>query len=666
MDARDGAERSHRRTGDSPSPPVALAEVCAASGDDRSASGTDLRHHRLLWCSGGTLQVRIGRRSTLSRSPSAVWLPAGLPFVASAPTGLWTARFVASTCPSDWNRSAVLRLDDVTLPILGHLGEHPTGPGAAELTAAVVEHLSAAFISTASVLTLPRDPRALEVAEALLADPANPWELAGWAAEVGTSERTLRRTFREETGLTFARWRTRVRMQAAMGLLEDGRSVDETARRCGYRSTPSFARAFRAETGSSPSQFAGRDAGGPGRPEQLVWPDPRRGWPLRIDDLHEAAPALDRLRRLDEGDPMFRSAVRGPLLVAAALLVLAACGDGDDADDTAAAEPTSTTGESAETTTTTIEPAETTTTADEAGGGTTRLITDATGREVEVPLDPQRVVAINWPRTGVMLTSLGFQPVGVSGGSPDSWREQMAATLGETEVDLDAIEYLGATPPNYEAIAATDPDLIFSLPGDDEMNDQLSQIAPTVVIETDAWPEALDGERLMAELVGRTEEFDRRLAEYEGRIEAVRAAIGDRIDSLTYTYMDHYLGEENYIYSVDGLGDWFPGPIVFRDLGIAPEPAMLDAVGEEYFLLLSLERLPDVGADLIFVGTENGDSGIGEQTSTFLDTTPAAAADQVFEVDQVAWGYTSLSRLSSVLDDVERLLLDRELLDVVE
>lgn len=648
-------------------PRPALVDVLAAPEDDPRAGRVDLRHHRLVWCGTGTVQVRVGRRTLLARSTSAVWLPAGVRFEATATAGSWTARFAVERCPNGWQRVTTLALDEVTLSILTHLGRQPSDPAAPHLSAAAVEQLAVAFDSTAAVVTLPSDPRAREVAEALLADPANPWELSGWAAEVATSERTLRRAFRRDTGLSFVQWRARVRMQAAMGFLDEGRSVDDTARRCGYRSTPSFARAFRAETGSSPSEYAAHRAAAD-RQDRL-WPNRHGCWPIGIDDLHEAPTAQHLLRALDEGGLMFRSAVRGPLLLAAALLVLAACGD-SDAEDTDAttsssadAAPATTVGSE---TTTTAPPTTAAATPDESQEIPTRIITDTTGREVELPVDPQRIVAINWPRTGVMLASLGGQPVGVSGGSPDTWREQMAATLGETEVDLDAIEYLGATPPNYEAIAAADPDLIFSIPGDDEMNDRLMQIAPTVVIDTDAWPEAIEGERLVADIIGRTEEFDRSLRAYEDRIEEIRTSLGDQLEDLTYTYMDHYVGEENYIYSVAGLGDWFPGPVVFRDLGIEPEAAMLDAVGEEYFLQVSLERLPDVGADLIFVGTETGESGIGEQTATILGTTAAGAADQVFEVDQVAWGYTSLNRLSTVLDDIERLLLGRELADVVE
>ena len=657
---------------------VVAADVGTMSTCHGPIPTVDLAHHRLVWAPGGILDATVGDRCILTRPPTGLWVPATAPLLVGTRHDVIAARFLASTCPASWSRVADLALDEITLTVLARTGG-PLPPGRRHhLVSAAIDDIAATFERSAVSLPLPRDAQARLVAEALIEDPASPWQLADWAVEFGTSERSLRRSFREGTGLSFVQWRMRLRMNVAMGLLDQGRSVDETARACGYQSTRSFARVFRVETGSSPSEFSVRDRGSWTNPD-VAWPVPPDRWPIGIGGLDQPDLAQRLLREIQEGDPMMRLGKRGAAVAtAAAMLIAAACGsdDADDAGSSETAPATEASSESASASADETEPVPTSEGTSDAAvaddssetedAASTRIVTDFAGNDVEVPAAPQRVVGIGWQRTGVMLASLGFQPVGITGSAEDTWRAQMAQTLSESEVDLDAIDYLGAWPPNYEAIAAAEPDLIFTLVGDDEMNDQLTEIAPTVVLETDAWPEALDGERLMADLVGKSDVFEQRLTAYQDRVDAVREALGDGVGDLTYTYMDHYLGDENYIYSVAGLGDWFPGPVVLRDLGIEPEPAMLDAVGEEYFLELSLERLPDVDADLFFVGTENGDTGFGEQTSTILATTAASDADQVFEVDQVAWGYTSLSRLSSVLDDIERLLVDRELVDVVE
>ena len=87
---------------------------------------------------------------------------------------------------------------------------------------------------------MPRDPRARTIAERLIADPADSRELAAWADDVHAGVRTLSRLFLSETGLSFASWRTQVRIHAAIQLLagrDDGRRRRATV---GYRKTSAF------------------------------------------------------------------------------------------------------------------------------------------------------------------------------------------------------------------------------------------------------------------------------------------------------------------------------------------------------------------------------------------------------------------------------------------
>ena len=69
----------------------------------------------------------------------------------------------------------------------------------------VAELYGAPVVSAAPVL--PRSAGARQVATGLLRDPACPWTVARWAAQVNVGERTLHRTFVTETGMTFAAWR---------------------------------------------------------------------------------------------------------------------------------------------------------------------------------------------------------------------------------------------------------------------------------------------------------------------------------------------------------------------------------------------------------------------------------------------------------------------------
>ena len=55
--------------------------------------------------------------------------------------------------------------------------------------------------------------------------------------------------------MTFGRWRTQVRLRAALPLLAEGVPVAATARRVGYATPSAFVAVFRKVTGESPGAY---------------------------------------------------------------------------------------------------------------------------------------------------------------------------------------------------------------------------------------------------------------------------------------------------------------------------------------------------------------------------------------------------------------------------
>lgn len=82
----------------------------------------------------------------------------------------------------------------------------------------VVFHLEGAS-SVPTFLTLPKDPRALTVAQALIASQAQNPSLEALCAGAGASVRTIERLFRSEIGADFATWRRQARLMKAVELL---------------------------------------------------------------------------------------------------------------------------------------------------------------------------------------------------------------------------------------------------------------------------------------------------------------------------------------------------------------------------------------------------------------------------------------------------------------
>ncbi|MFD1716303.1 ABC transporter substrate-binding protein [Georgenia deserti] len=261
----------------------------------------------------------------------------------------------------------------------------------------------------------------------------------------------------------------------------------------------------------------------------------------------------------------------------------------------------------------------------EAGGGDggTRTVTSPfTGEEVEIPTDPERVVAL-W-RTGVVLADLGVEPV--------------AALEGEllpSELQPEVYEPLAGVPTvgtwegvDIEELIAADPDLIIGMDnGGLTMNyDEISQVAPTVILDIAEPPDVWANYPTVADLVGRTTDFDER-----------DAALSE---DLTAIADDHDLeGLEVTAFSASDGSIWVS---TAKSLNYA----RLDAAGfgynedyvddpERYVTELSAENIADLAdQDAIFYEVDI-DGSVPPDVQSVLDMEsfqqlPAAQAGHVF------------------------------------
>jgi len=104
-------------------------------------------------------------------------------------------------------------------------------------------------------VTLPKEHRALAVAEAVMANPAHLKPLAALCASVGVSVRTIERVFRKDVGTDFESWRRQVRLMKAVELLVSGCSIKEVAFAIGYRQSSAFVEMFRRTFGTTPKAW---------------------------------------------------------------------------------------------------------------------------------------------------------------------------------------------------------------------------------------------------------------------------------------------------------------------------------------------------------------------------------------------------------------------------
>lgn len=113
--------------------------------------------------------------------------------------------------------------------------------------------------------TVHRSSLFAEAAAIVRAEYARDLALDEVARRVACSRRQLQRSFAEAGETTFRTYLTKVRMRAAAQLLDaTPLTVREVAHRVGYRQPAQFAKAFRREHGSSPSERRrGTGAGAP-------------------------------------------------------------------------------------------------------------------------------------------------------------------------------------------------------------------------------------------------------------------------------------------------------------------------------------------------------------------------------------------------------------------
>ncbi|MEM8621132.1 MAG: AraC family transcriptional regulator [Actinomycetota bacterium] len=593
----DGVELSDISLGVAPAPRI-------SSEDQAVAPGADHDHHRLIWPLGGlAAHVTAGAQTVLVRAPDAVWVRARAPLDVHGDHSIGIARFRARTCPSAWSHTTTLMLHPGVTALLEWLPEQHSRPWAPDVVSAITEQLAVGHARAPMAVPLPADPQIRAVALALLDDPSDRRGVAVLAREAGYVERTFRRRFVAETGLTFAAWRAKLRIDTAMAMIEAGRAVDDVADACGYASTTGFARAFKAATGLPPSRFADST-------ERIV-PLLRGQWPLMRDVLGEVGEVDLRLR----DNPAFST--RAAMLAAAGMLLLAtACSDSatDDAAPTSA-ESMSETNSSATNTQRSDQPSTTASdapndpvatdadpgvdvSASDPGTGTVAVAelraTDLRGVEVSLDSPPERVVSV-WDSVDAQnLLALGIEPVligRVGGGRPAPWVDDYAG--------IETYDLGEAT--NIEVIAAAMPDLIVTASYDDEAYPLLEEISPLYVADNSVpWRDEL---RNLAALVGRDDTAEAVIDDRQQVIDDAAA----RLSAWSGTSL---------VAGVVAPGDG--GFVVFTDE--SPLSALLEEIG-----FAPLTPSPDGGAtatySLELLGELEGDALL------FLDVSGIAGQD---------------------------------------
>ncbi len=233
----------------------------------------DPHHHpwaQLAYCATGIVQVSAAHAGSATGEgtyivpPSrAVWIAPGARHSVHVleDAEFRTLYIDASATPAGWDGCRVLVVSPLLRELVPAL-DAAALPRAREalLTGLVLDELGRAAAQELGVPLPPTDggdKRLRALCEAVLRAPAERSTLAQWAADVGASERTMARLFRDELGMSYQQWRQQAVLAHALPLLARGLPVSHVAAASGYASDSAFTAMFKAAMGQPPSHFLG-------------------------------------------------------------------------------------------------------------------------------------------------------------------------------------------------------------------------------------------------------------------------------------------------------------------------------------------------------------------------------------------------------------------------
>jgi len=285
----------------------------------------------------------------------------------------------------------------------------------------------------------------------------------------------------------------------------------------------------------------------------------------------------------------------------------------------------------------------------------TVTITDSQDRKVDVPIEPEVVVATDWSviRT---LSDLGVKV------------DAAPASTGALPKDLTAYEDVPAVgdvfEPDYEAISAMEPDLVIvgSRSGTPEVVAEFEKFAPAVIDMSvraedpaEVWAETRERVTQLGEVFAVEDEATAKMDGLEQQLTDVR----EQVKAADRTAMFVQVSEG----TVGAYGASSRFGTIYQDFGYQPTDAPVDeegSHGEE----ISQEFFVKYNPGVIFVLDRS--KAIGQKDTPALDVldnglvarTDAAKDDKLVEVDGFSWylAASAPSSLQRMIDDVEASL----------
>ncbi|NEO28846.1 MAG: iron-siderophore ABC transporter substrate-binding protein, partial [Kamptonema sp. SIO4C4] len=211
-----------------------------------------------------------------------------------------------------------------------------------------------------------------------------------------------------------------------------------------------------------------------------------------------------------------------------------------------------------------------------------------------------------------------------------------------------------------EKVLKMQPDLILGSTYSEDIYDQLSQIAPTVLAKYDGSDSWKAIHQTVGEAVNQTEKTEQILDDYWSRLEMLREKLGDRADTIEISVVRIYPDRISLIQKGSFSGS------ILEDVQLSRPPSQR---GNEVGRNISKEQLPLADGDVIFVWTHTNTEQERRKTKSViqkLQTDPlwsqleAVQQEKVYHVNGSYWIGSGPIAANLVIDDLFRYLVEEE------
>jgi len=435
--------------------------------------------------------------------------------------------------------------------------------------------------------------------------------------------------FKIRTGLSPIDYLIKVRLdKAATLLLETDATLKEIAIGVGYQDPSYMGRLFKKHKGVSPMGYREEHAANKKQadspvitmessvvpPESFLYTD------FIDNDSHNRHDGEEDLFMFKHSKPTLASA-----LLISLILLLNACGANDTKGETSAPAP-SPSGSSA----TSEQPK-------------TKIVKTVNG-EVEVPLHPERIVAGEYLGS---LIALGITPIGTSDHHIKNPYFQEY---------LQGVENIGDGNGNVEKILSLKPDLIIMDDMYPELNEQMTKIAPTVVIPYASLKTVREEVAYFGDLLGREDRAKDWLADYDGRIASAKADVLKVIPAdSTFSVIE--IAPDNSLMAV-GTDYGKGGQPIYNGFGFKPPAEIAAEMADPGWASFSPEVLSKYAGDYIIL-TSDSDALDDLKADPIWGMLPAVKNDRVFIWTSARSGYWDPIAILSQTEELAAWLTNR-------